>query len=483
MSTTVKKKNAVSYIHVVIMFVIMFGVSMIPPFGQITEIGMRVLGVFLGLIYGWIFVDFLWTSLFGYIALGLTGYTTITAALSAGFGNASTLLVMITIAFAEVLNNVGVNSAIAYWLLSKKIFVGRPWLLIFGISSAAILMGVAGGGLAAIFLLWGVITTMAEINGYERKNRLISMLLAIVLYAVMSGAAVVPFQGAVILYGGWFTQGTGLTLPSAPFFGVGLIYVFATMFLIIIFSKVFLKVDASNFNINEDLRRQYAEMPVNKYQKVGLILLLVYFLGLLLPEIIPDAPLMGFCKELGVVGFSSIYMFVFAIWKNEEGKSVADIAGAFTRGISWPVMMLMSVTFPLAEALESADVGVMATISEVCLPFLSSLGVTGLIILTTVVLAVITQFMHNIVMGALFIPFITPLVVQMGGNPYTCFFMMYLALCCAYATPAGSWMAGMLFGNEDVPTKNSYLFGWMFTIISLIILICLMPICNLVLVK
>ena len=93
-------------------------------------------------------------------------------------------------------------------------------------------------------------------------------------------------------------------------------------------------------------------------------------------------------------------------------------------------------------------------------------------------LAIVTQFMHNIVMGAIFLPMIPPIVMQMGGNPYTCFLLMYLALCCAYVTPAGSMMAGMVFGHESMVRKDAYIFGLLFLGVTLAVSICLIPLWN-----
>lgn len=93
-------------------------------------------------------------------------------------------------------------------------------------------------------------------------------------------------------------------------------------------------------------------------------------------------------------------------------------------------------------------------------------------------LAVITQFMHNIVMGAIFLPMIPPIVMDMGGNPYTCFFLMYIALMCAYVTPAGSMMAGLVFGHETMVRKDAYLFGLLFLIVTLIVTVCMIPLLN-----
>ena len=105
---------------------------------------------------------------------------------------------------------------------------------------------------------------------------------------------------------------------------------------------------------------------------------------------------------------------------------------------------------------------------------------TTMLILLMVIIGLITQVMHNVVIGAIFIPIFAPLVISMGGNPLVFFFMFYFILQCAYATPAGSMMAAMVFGKENIPTKHAYLYGIMFWAVSEVVLIAMMPLWNLV---
>ena len=59
------------WLKVVIMLAIMLIIGNLQPFGQITPMGMKVLGVLCGTIFAWIAIDVLWPSLFGFIALGM----------------------------------------------------------------------------------------------------------------------------------------------------------------------------------------------------------------------------------------------------------------------------------------------------------------------------------------------------------------------------------------------------------------------------
>lgn len=479
MSTaTVSKKNTRSYIHVIVMLLLMFGVSSLPPVGLITDLGMNVLGVFFGMLYGWIFIDLLWPSLFGFVALGLTGYTSITDAFAAGFGDTNFVVCLVCTIFANSISAIGVTDAIAYWLLSKKIFVGRPWLLISAIMGCSILMGLGNGGFATVFLLWSIVQSIANISGYERGSKLINMMMAFIVYGAMTSPNAVPFYALVLLYGGFFTKGTGLSIPAGPYFVLGLIYTILAMAGLVLLARYIFKIDASNFSTTPELCEKYKQKKSNKYQKVGLILLAVYFFIVLIPEVVTVLPGRDFLRSIGMLGFAVFYIAVFVVWKKEDGKPVLDLTIPF-KNIPWAVMMLLAVTYPLSTAMESDEVGITATINHYLVPLLSNMNVSALIILSTVLLGLITQIMHNIVLGAIFIPIICTLVIDMGGNPYTAFFMIYMSLACAYVTPAGSMMAGLVFGHQDMVKKDAYIFGFAFLIVNFIVLIAMMPLCNL----
>ena len=68
-------KNVMYYVHIAIFLLILFGIGFLPPFAQITPMGMKVLGVFLGVIYGWCFIALDWPSLVALVALATSSRT------------------------------------------------------------------------------------------------------------------------------------------------------------------------------------------------------------------------------------------------------------------------------------------------------------------------------------------------------------------------------------------------------------------------
>ena len=61
------------WVHTCICLLIMFGFGQMAPFGPLTPLGMNLIGIFLGILYGWIFIEIVWPSLAGLLALMLIG--------------------------------------------------------------------------------------------------------------------------------------------------------------------------------------------------------------------------------------------------------------------------------------------------------------------------------------------------------------------------------------------------------------------------
>ncbi len=471
-------KNVVSYIHVAIMIALMLCGSFLPTFGQITPLGMKVFGVFLGLLYGWVFVGILWPSVLGFFTLSLTGVTNPLMAFVAGFSNPTTTMVIMSYVLAYSLGKIGVTEAVAYWAMSKKVFVNRPWLFVTAIVLVTCLLGMLGGMFAAIFLMWGVTKTIADKNGVEKGNLVVSMVYALVLFGGFSGGQMVPFYGGVIMYGGFLTAATGVVVEGLPFLIAGELYTMLSMLAVILIVKVVFKPDASKFYLTEEMRAEYAKYKLNKKQKVGLILLVFYFLALLLPSVFHG----GFWTMLstwGMVGMTILYVVVFSIWKDEDGNDMCSMEECFSKGVAWGPILLFMVTIPLATAMESEEVGIMATVSAACAPIFSGMSPMVFLIVVAIVMGLLTQVLHNLVVAALFTPVLAPIYIAMGGNPITFFFVLYAALCCSFGTPAASMQAGLLYGHSDVSTKNAYLLGWLYYIVTVIIVIAMIPLCDL----
>ena len=61
------------YLHTAICLFIMFAFGQLPPVEPLTPLGMNLIGIFFGVLYSWIFIEIVWPSLAGLLALMLIG--------------------------------------------------------------------------------------------------------------------------------------------------------------------------------------------------------------------------------------------------------------------------------------------------------------------------------------------------------------------------------------------------------------------------
>ena len=74
------------------------------------------------------------------------------------------------------------------------------------------------------------------------------------------------------------------------------------------------------------------------------------------------------------------------------------------------------------------------------------------------------------VLGAVFVPFLTSICVQLGGNPYVLFMMLYAGINMAFLTPAASSYGALMHGHEWTKGKNAYIIGAVNLVVMLVIL-------------
>ena len=98
MSTQLKAQQGltnltpIKVIHILISLAIMVCFKFVPAAEPLTPLGVEVIGIFLGMLYGWLIAnDSFWPSIFGLRFLGLRSYSTVPAVLRDGFGNSPVL--------------------------------------------------------------------------------------------------------------------------------------------------------------------------------------------------------------------------------------------------------------------------------------------------------------------------------------------------------------------------------------------------------
>ena len=114
------------YIHILITLFFMFGFGYLPPFGTITPMGMKILGLFIGVVYAYSTLEIIWPSLLAIVVFGLSGFTD-------GMDTAASMMLGNSTVFQVITQNMTAGAIVIYgfgkwfvrWSLTKKMFQGK----------------------------------------------------------------------------------------------------------------------------------------------------------------------------------------------------------------------------------------------------------------------------------------------------------------------------------------------------------------------
>ena len=141
---TIKK-----YINSAIAIIVMIGFGYLPVLDPITPLGMKILGIFLGCIYGWLTVDVFWPSILGLVLLGHTGYMPVSQVFASAFSNTTLLLMLFMMMLGGLISASGVADVLTLKLLSTRGLQGKPWIIAFVLFVASFLISALCGGAVA----------------------------------------------------------------------------------------------------------------------------------------------------------------------------------------------------------------------------------------------------------------------------------------------------------------------------------------------
>ena len=297
--------------HIAIMIILTIGIGLLSPVYSLTPYGMQVLGVFVGVLYGWIFVDLIWPSVFGFVALGCIGTNTITGIFSSGLGHMTLMMVLLPLLFAGALEESGATEFLANWFLKRKFVRKSPWFLVAGLVALSFGLGVLQVGLASVFIVWSLVVKVADECNLPKKNHVVSFLIFMVVAAAFTSSLIMPFSPGALSWGSFYPE--ILSIPYIPFI------IYSTIILVIVFigafllGKFILKLDVSSFSLSQTTVNELDSKKATRAQKIGFTILVIYMLALLLPGIVPTVPGMTTLKKFGVVGISALALLVMAV--------------------------------------------------------------------------------------------------------------------------------------------------------------------------
>lgn len=460
-----KQKNL---IHCAIMFVLTFGIGALPPFGgEITPIGMKIIGVFIGLLYGWTFLGFFWTSCFGMLVLAFSGYKDITAILAEGFSSSVALQIIMLFIFVAYLIESGFVEMATGFFVTRKITVGKPFLLMFFIFYGCGLISMLGMGFGGLFFVWAIMYRIFKILGYKKGDMLVTY--CIFGTAVTCGLtnATLPFVMLPVLFHSWIAP-LGIAFPDISWLIWQFVYFSLFVVAYIFMGKYILRLDATQFiDKADEIVAVYTKKSATVQQKIAGIMVILFLIVTLLPSFLPAGAIKAFLAQFGLIG-ATLLLVVLTSLIHLDGKPIVNWGDCARKGINWDLVIMFVATTPIANALESSEAGVLNTIFAIALPVIQEMGPLIYTICVIAFFLIFTQVAHNVVLLIAFAPTLLSLGAGIGANVVFLAAMISIAAQAAFMTPGGSAQAAAVHSNVDwIDVKQAYIMG------VLVVLLCI----------
>lgn len=458
--TPLSKKSKMYYIHSIIGTAIMFLFGFLPAFDPVTPLGMKFLGIFIGLIYLWSTVDMGWPIFMSFAALIVLDCMPATDIYVSAFSNSIVLMCLFTMLVLMPLAETGIFNYVAVWLLKKPFLKGHPWRLSIGLILLVFLGCVFQGGLAILFMVYELTYKICDMCKIERSHAWAG---AIVMGATLSfiiGGAVFPFTGTPLFFLGIFTSIEAFQWPFAQYILFMVLMEIVVVFFYLVFMKL-LRIDLTPLK-NVDVSGYVKTLaPINDYQKKSAAMLIIFILCLIVAGIAPNLPanpVTNIFTKLGLVGISWIFMCIMIIWRLKDKP--AFTLNTMAAKIPWDSVLIICIGMSFGPAITGEGTGINELLYQLTAPLLSGASPFVFCLLISLVTLVLTNFFNNTVVAMLMVSIIAAYTSTLEINVISMAAMLIFSSQLALLVPGASYYAGLAHGQAvHVGRKNGFKWG------------------------
>lgn len=470
MSGVLNRKNTAYTINSVICVLIMLLFGMIPAPAPMTQLGMKVIGIFIGMIYGWITVGTHWPSLLGIVFLALSGYASMNNVLKDTFGNNTVLMLFFICIMTGVLNSAGLTRFFCLKVLNMKWAKGHPWRMTFLVLMSNYVCSAFLAPAASLLLIWSVLYSLFEMCDYKPGEKWPMLMIAGTAFTGNISGQMFPFKNLCISVLGQYETFYNDTLNTAGFVLWMFIFSMVCTILFFLVVKYLFRPDVSKL-VNAKLEEKVP--PLTGYQKFVLIVFVLYVIALLLPDLLPKSwAITTFLKSLGNTGIALAAVIILLVAKFKESVPINKM---IFEGVNWNMIFLIASAMMVASAFRAEETGIESFIVERVTPILQGKSGLGLVVICILIVTIMTQFCNN----AATVTVITPVFLvimsglgDIGVNIKVIMLMTIAAGAMATLAPSGGTHAALLHGNRTWIQKSSdlYLLCAIMVLINLLVM-------------
>ena len=483
MSETAKSNLNIKYLHFAIVAAFMFLFRFIPPVGTITPYGMAIIGIFIGLIYGWtVDADNLcWSSLMGLVALGITDFGNAGAALASAFGNESVLLMLMAMFFVGMLQESQLTEWVSNKLMGATFTQGKPWVLTSFIILVPALASILVNQTLVALMMFVIYEEIFRQAGYKKGDLYPAMVLMGFMLVCGVAFSLFPFRGWCLMTVGLATR-AGVTINMGGWIITEVITLLVTCigWILIMFITPGCKVD----KLKEiDITQFQKEVkPLTPKQKAALIITVANVVGCIFISFAGGSE--GWrlvIKNIGVYGWVLLMIVIAMVW-HVNGEPVLNKKKA-PAYFYWDLILVVAAALVVAGQITDSSTGITPMVGILIKPLMSLPPVAFLFVLGLITF-VLTNFANNVAVTVTMITISMTMATQIPGfNLQAALLIITVFGVIGLLTPAGSTNGAMIHAHAYTNTKSCYTAGAIMMIFMIIVMaVVMMPLSTMLMV-
>lgn len=479
MDTTTKKD--LFGVHLLVMLVIMACFRFAPPPGTVTPYGMAVLGVFIGLIYGWTFINLLIPSLVGAVMLATTGYGSVQDVFIAMFSNATVLMMLLGVLAFMAIQQSGAGDWAVAKLLGSKLARKSPIMILEVFFLIFILGNICGIVWFLYFALMPLMANMLLKCGYAKGDKFNFFFLAGALMAGQMGMSIFPFMGWSLMTAGTMMQLTQTAISYNTYMLLMVILIVVMMATYPLLMKICgCKFDKmANVDIAAAFPNVKSEDKITQRQSLA-IWSVVAFIGVMviLSMFGGKVAFLGRINaQIGVIGLMTILWIFVIAFRTKDGKPLLDMHEAAAH-FTWDMLMLIAVALLISSVVTSEQTGISGWLAGLLMPIFAGGNQFVFLLVLALVTIVLTNVSNNIALCFIMINLVS--VMYNNGFPVNitaaAVIISLSSVFVAYLTPAASLPGALLHSNECLKPATIYKWTWPLMVYgALLLMVVLVP--------
>ncbi|MCD7768714.1 MAG: hypothetical protein LUH36_01145 [Oscillospiraceae bacterium] len=448
------KKEGLPLVHCIITAALMIVIGMLPGIGPITSYGMKVLGVLVGVVYGMSTVDVFFPSLCAIIKLGLASGSFSDSVVSM-FGSTTVWGMIMVFIILYAMQAEHVTDFFANWIINRKVLRGRPWLFSFAILLGDSLLSIISPE-AAMLLFWEIIFAVCDTVKIDRKSPWSVAMIFGTCFASGVGIIYLPFMRNGLVVNNQFTAMTGGMVIDPLKYIIAMVPLgICGIIIFILLCKFAFRIDVSSLSSIDDSVVNKDALVLNLRQKLVIGIVVAMIVVLLVPSVLPACALKTMLNDLSLLGIASIVVLLFCLIR-VDGKPIIRIQEAASKGVIWPMVMMVALIAPMGSALTSDDAGIVTLISNVLTPLVSGKPAWVFVAIIVIVGVILTNLAQNLIIMSLMIPIVVAMADTVNINIYAVIILLAIGTHYAVCLPSASPSAGMMFSNPNFKPTFAY---------------------------